>query len=60
MDIGTAKPSLAERQEVVHHLMDIRDPTQTYSAADFARDAAALIVDIRARGKLPQLVGGTM
>jgi len=60
MDIGTAKPSLAERQAVVHHLMDIRDPTQTYSAADFARDAATLIGDIRSRGKLPLLVGGTM
>ena len=60
MDIGTAKPSLAERQAVVHHLIDIRDPTQTYSAADFARDAAALIGDIRSRGKLPLLVGGTM
>jgi len=60
MDIGTAKPSLAERQAVVHHLMDIRDPTQSYSAADFARDAAALIGDIRSRGKLPLLVGGTM
>jgi tRNA dimethylallyltransferase len=60
MDIGTAKPSLAERQEVVHHLMDIRDPTQSYSAADFSRDAAALIGDIRSRDKLPLLVGGTM
>ena len=60
MDIGTAKPSLAERQAVVHHLMDIRDPTQTYSAADFARDATTLISDIRSRGKLPLLVGGTM
>jgi tRNA dimethylallyltransferase len=60
MDIGTAKPSLAERQAVVHHLIDIRDPTQTYSAADFARDATTLISDIRSRGKLPLLVGGTM
>jgi tRNA dimethylallyltransferase len=60
MDIGTAKPSLSERQAVVHHLIDIRDPSQTYSAADFARDAAALIGDIRSRGKLPLLVGGTM
>ena len=60
MDIGTAKPSLAERQEVVHHLIDIRDPTQSYSAADFARDASTLISDIRSRGKLPLLVGGTM
>jgi tRNA dimethylallyltransferase len=60
MDIGTAKPSLAERQAVVHHLIDIRDPSQTYSAADFARDATTLISDIRSRGKLPLLVGGTM
>ena len=60
MDIGTAKPSLAERQAVVHHLIDIRDPAQSYSAADFARDATALIADIRGRGKLPLLVGGTM
>ena len=60
MDIGTAKPTIAERQAVVHHLIDIRDPAQSYSAADFARDATALITDIRGRGKLPLLVGGTM
>ena len=60
MDIGTAKPTLAERQAVVHHLIDIRDPAQSYSAADFARDATALIADIRSRGKLPLLVGGTI
>jgi len=60
MDIGTAKPTPQERQAVVHHLIDIREPTQTYSAADFARDATALISDIRSRGKLPLLVGGTM
>ena len=60
MDIGTAKPTLAERQAVVHHLIDIRDPAQSYSAADFARDATALIAEIRGRGKLPLLVGGTM
>ena len=60
MDIGTAKPTLAERQAVVHHLIDIRDPAQSYSAADFARDATALIADMRGRGKLPLLVGGTM
>ena len=60
MDIGTAKPTLAEREAVVHHLIDIRDPAQSYSAADFARDATVLIHDIRARGKLPLLVGGTM
>ena len=60
MDIGTAKPTLAEREAVVHHLIDIRDPAQSYSAADFARDATVLIHGIRARGKLPLLVGGTM
>ncbi|MFM7801058.1 MAG: isopentenyl transferase family protein, partial [Limnohabitans sp.] len=47
MDIGTAKPSLAERALVPHHLIDIREPSQTYSAADFARDATRLIHDIR-------------
>lgn len=60
MDIGTAKPTPAERAQVPHHLIDIRDPQQAYSAAEFVRDAKALIVDIAARGKLPVLVGGTM
>ena len=60
MDIGTAKPTSQERQAVMHHLIDIRDPSQSYSAADFARDATTLISDIRSRGKLPLLVGGTM
>ena len=60
MDIGTAKPSLQERAEVVHHLIDIRDPAQAYSAAEFARDARRLIDEIRARGHTPLLVGGTM
>ena len=60
MDIGTAKPSRAELQAVHHHLIDIRDPAQSYSAAEFARDATRLIEDIRGRGKLPLLVGGTM
>ena len=60
MDIGTAKPSPDELAAVPHHLIDIRDPTQPYSAAEFVRDATALIDDIRARGKLPLLVGGTM
>jgi tRNA dimethylallyltransferase len=60
MDIGTAKPTLAERASVMHHLIDIRDPAQSYSAADFARDATRLIGDIRGRGKLPLLVGGTL
>ena len=60
MDIGTAKPSLAERAAVPHHLIDIRDPAEPYSAADFVRDATAAIRQIRERGKLPLLVGGTM
>ncbi len=60
MDIGTAKPSREELQTVPHHLIDIRDPSQSYSAAEFARDATRLIADIRERGKLPLLVGGTM
>jgi tRNA dimethylallyltransferase len=60
MDIGTAKPSAQERAQVVHHLIDIREPTQTYNAADFVDDAQHLIADIQSRGKLPLLVGGTM
>ncbi|RRD56070.1 tRNA (adenosine(37)-N6)-dimethylallyltransferase MiaA [Comamonadaceae bacterium OH2545_COT-014] len=60
MDIGTAKPSAAERAAVPHHLIDIRDPRDAYSAAEFVRDARALITAIRARGALPLLVGGTM
>ena len=60
MDIGTAKPSTAELAQVPHHLIDIRDPLQAYSAAEFAHDAAGLIQAIRARGALPLLVGGTM
>ena len=60
MDIGTAKPSAQERQQVAHHLIDIREPTQTYNAADFVNDAEQLIADIQSLGKLPLLVGGTM
>jgi len=60
MAIGTAKPSRAELAAVRHHLIDIRDPLQTYSAAEFASDARSLIADITARGKLALLVGGTM
>ena len=60
MDIGTAKPSAQERAQVVHHLIDIREPTQAYNAADFANDAQRLITDIQSRGRLPLLVGGTM
>ncbi|MFC4297064.1 tRNA (adenosine(37)-N6)-dimethylallyltransferase MiaA [Castellaniella hirudinis] len=60
MDIGTAKPTAEEQARVPHHLLDIRDPVQAYSAAEFARDAAALAQDIRARGRIPLLCGGTM
>jgi tRNA dimethylallyltransferase len=60
MDIGTAKPSAAERASVSHHLIDIRDPLLAYSAAEFVRDATALLQAIHARGKTPLLVGGTM
>jgi tRNA dimethylallyltransferase len=60
MDIGTAKPSGAERAEVPHHLIDIRDPRDSYNAAAFVADATRLVAEIRARGRLPVLVGGTM
>ena len=60
MDVGTAKPSATELAAVPHHLINIRDPLQAYSAAEFVTDATALIQAIRARGKLPLLVGGTM
>ena len=60
MDIGTAKPSKAEQAEVVHHLIDVLDPSQNYSAAQFASDAKELISDIKQRGNIPLIVGGTM
>lgn len=60
MDIGTAKPTAAELAAVPHHLINIRDPLQAYSAAEFVTDATRLIGEISARGKLPLLVGGTM
>ncbi len=60
MAIGTAKPSRAERDAVVHHLIDIRDPLHAYNAAEFSRDATALVADINQRGRLALLVGGTM
>jgi tRNA dimethylallyltransferase len=60
MDIGTAKPSAAERALVPHHLIDIIEPFEAYSAARFVGDAQRLIEDINARGHLPLLVGGTM
>jgi tRNA dimethylallyltransferase len=60
MDIGSAKPSLAERAQVPHHLIDILDPAEPYSAARFTADARRLIAEVRARGRVPLLVGGTM
>ena len=60
MDIGTAKPSATERATVPHHLIDILDPREAYSAAQFAADATRLVDEINGRGRLPLLVGGTM
>jgi len=60
MDIGTAKPAPAERARVPHHLLDIRALNEPYSAADFVRDATRVIGEIRARRRLPLVVGGTM
>jgi tRNA dimethylallyltransferase len=60
MDIGTAKPDLQTRLNVPHHLIDIREPTVTYSAGDFVLDAAKAMEDIWARGRHPLFVGGTM
>jgi tRNA dimethylallyltransferase len=58
-DIGTDKPPVEERRGIPHHLIDISDPTEVYTAAQFARDAAEAIRGIHARGMLPILVGGT-
>jgi tRNA dimethylallyltransferase len=60
LDIGTAKPTPAERLAVPHHLIDIRDPEQVYSAGEFRADCLQLITEITARGRTPLLVGGTM
>ena len=60
MDIGTAKPSLAEREGVPHHLIDILDPAEAFSTGQFRERAVALIEEITSRGRLPLLVGGTM
>ena len=60
MDIGTAKPSPAERRAVPHHLIDLIDPTERYSAGRFREDAIRAVAEIQSRGKIPLLVGGTM
>lgn len=59
LDIGSAKPTPAERARVPHHVLDLREPWQPYSAADFAEDARRAVEDIVARGRLPILAGGT-
>ncbi|WP_241571637.1 tRNA (adenosine(37)-N6)-dimethylallyltransferase MiaA [Rosenbergiella nectarea] len=60
MDIGTAKPTLAEQAAAPHHLLDLIDSSQSYSAADFRRDALQKMAEITQRGAIPILVGGTM
>ncbi|MDR0702759.1 MAG: tRNA (adenosine(37)-N6)-dimethylallyltransferase MiaA [Azoarcus sp.] len=60
MDIGTAKPSAAERMRCPHHLIDILSPEESYSAAKFCDDARRLMGEISARGRIPLLTGGTM
>jgi tRNA dimethylallyltransferase len=60
MDVGTAKPSAVQRAAVPHHLIDIIDPTEAYSAARFRADALRLMTEITARGRTPLLAGGTM
>ncbi len=59
MDIGSAKPNTEERQGIPHHLIDIREPSQTYSAADFAKEALPLMEQMSRQNKIPLLVGGT-
>lgn len=59
-DIGSAKPDKALRERIPHHLLDLRDPQETYSAGEFVADALATIAAVRSRGALPVLVGGTM
>jgi tRNA dimethylallyltransferase len=60
LDVGSAKPTTEIQAAVRHHLIDLVDPTASYSAGQFVRDAARAIADIEARGKAPLLVGGTM
>ena len=59
MDIGTAKPSIPERKNIAHYLLDIKNPDEEYTVADYKHDAVAAIEDILKRKKLPILVGGT-
>jgi len=59
MDIGTAKPSVEERQRVPHHMIDIREPGELFTAGDYQREARAVLERIRSHGRIPVLVGGT-
>jgi tRNA dimethylallyltransferase len=59
LDIGTAKPGQEERRRVPHHMIDIREPTEVFTAGDYQREARKVLEDIRTRGKLPILAGGT-
>jgi tRNA dimethylallyltransferase len=59
LNIGTAKPTLEEQERVPHHLIDIREPTEVFTAGDYQREARRVLEDIRQRSKLPILVGGT-
>jgi tRNA dimethylallyltransferase len=59
-DIGSAKPSVDLREKMTHHLIDIRDPEESYSAGEFVNDALHAIEAVKARGRLPILVGGTI
>jgi tRNA dimethylallyltransferase len=60
LDLGTAKPPRPLREAIAHHLIDICEPTESYSAGRFVEDAAARIIEIHARGHIPLLVGGTL
>jgi len=60
MDVGTAKPDATSRAAVPHHLVDVVDPTESYSAGRFRDDATRLVAEIHARGRVPILAGGTM
>src|SRR6185503_14576306 len=59
LNIGTAKPTAEERQRVPHHMIDIREPTEIFTAGDYQREARHVLDGIRYRGRLPVLVGGT-
>ena len=59
MNIGTNKPSMGEREGIPHHLIDIREPTESWTVADFKKEVDGLVADIHSRGKLSILAGGT-